>query len=152
MIILHFHFYSLADQLQCQPGTIIRERSHNHVYSRHFAIRNSFHSYEDSAVSETIRVWLLKGPRQAEFNCYISQNSMFSLLNLQHASSYDWSRVGLHFQGEYMASQFVCSHQGRSWSGFAPTPKLGKRPLPDFKPERTRYESVNYGISNYWST
>ena len=24
--------------------------------------------------------------------------------------------------------------------------------LPDFKPWRTRYESVNYGISNYWST
>ena len=24
-------------------------------------------------------------------------------------------------------------------------------PLPDFKPWRTRYESVNYGISNYWS-
>ena len=25
-------------------------------------------------------------------------------------------------------------------------------PLPVFKPWRTRYESVNYGISNYWST
>ena len=24
--------------------------------------------------------------------------------------------------------------------------------LPDFKPWRTKYESVNYGISNYWST
>ena len=24
--------------------------------------------------------------------------------------------------------------------------------LPVFKPRRTRYESVNYGISNYWST
>ena len=26
------------------------------------------------------------------------------------------------------------------------------RPLPDFIPGRTRYESVNYGISSYWST
>ena len=25
----------------------------------------------------------------------------------------------------------------------------GKTALPDFKPKRTRYESVNYGISNY---
>ena len=24
--------------------------------------------------------------------------------------------------------------------------------LPDFKPNGTRYKSINYGISNYWST
>ena len=29
---------------------------------------------------------------------------------------------------------------------------MGWLPLPDFKPWRTRYESVNYGISNHWST
>ena len=27
----------------------------------------------------------------------------------------------------------------------------GRGPLPDFKPWMTMYESINYGISNYWS-
>ena len=30
--------------------------------------------------------------------------------------------------------------------------QVSDRLLPGFKPWRTRYESVNYGISNYWST
>ena len=32
---------------------------------------------------------------------------------------------------------------------FSPSARLS---LPSFKPWRTRYEPVNYGISNYWST
>lgn len=37
--------------------------------------------------------------------------------------------------------------QGRGW-GSRCTPTLGIQ-LPDFKPKRTRYEPVNYGVSNY---
>ena len=40
----------------------------------------------------------------------------------------------------------MLSEQASSIKGLSP----GKRTLfPDFKPKRTRYESVNYGISNY---
>ena len=64
--------------------------------------------------------------------------------DLQSCDSPLWAALG------------ACRIFSRSWQGSHVFPRLAGVAywvaLPDFKPWRTRYESVNYGISNYWST
>ena len=79
----------------------------------------------------------LKVRRQADFRCFVSSRS---------GPSSFWSARRIATSSRTRFSEYSQSFR------FVFTSVMLDRPLPDFKSWRTMYESVNYGISNYWSS
>ena len=98
--------------------------------------------------------------------CHRCENSqtltIFDHATWQHPRENPWQVRGLARIYDVRMAQFVLkieklSHimgPRASQDLRSPSPIMAPviTSLPSFKPWRTRYESVNYGISNYWST